>query len=89
MQRQAFDMALAHVLSDAGLRRSEAAGLVWQDIERVADGSGRLLVRRSKMDPMGEGRTVALTPVTVCLLGRCAALRGVRQDGLVFGLSGG
>ena len=88
MRRQSLDVALAHLLSDAGLRRSEAAALAWRDVERVADGSGRLTVRRSKTDPTGDGQTVALTVLTVRLLGRYARLCGVRADGLVFGLSG-
>ena len=63
-------------------------GRAWRDVERVADGSGRLTVRRSKTEPAGDGQTVALTVLTVRFLGRYARLRGVREDGRVFGLSG-
>ena len=52
--------ARRRVLSDAGLRRSEAAALVWDDVARWDDGSGRLTVGRSKTD--AEARTVYLTP---------------------------
>ena len=40
-ERGKFDLALAAVLSDAGLRRSEAAALTWGDVQRWDDGSGR------------------------------------------------
>ena len=45
----------------AGLRRSEAAALVWSDIGRWNDGSGRLLIGRSKTDQTGEGEGVFIT----------------------------
>ena len=65
-ERGSVDIALVCALSDAGLRRSEAAALVWGDINKVEpDGSGRLTVRRSKTDQTAEGRVVALTPSTV------------------------
>ena len=38
------------MISDTGLRRLEAAALVWDDIERWDNGFGRLTVRRSKTD---------------------------------------
>ena len=37
------------------LRRSEAAALVWGDIEFRADGTARVTVRRSKTDQEGTG----------------------------------
>ena len=46
---------IALVLRDGGLRRWEAAVLVWSDIERWDDGSGLLLVEQSKTDQTGEG----------------------------------
>ena len=49
------DIAQALVLRDGGLRRLEAAALVWSDIERWDDGSGLLLVEQSKTDQTGEG----------------------------------
>ena len=39
-ERGKFDVALVAVLSDAGLRRSEAAALTWGDVQRWEDGSG-------------------------------------------------
>ena len=48
--RARFDVALVAVLSDAGLRRSEAGALTWGDAERWADSSGRIRIVRSKTD---------------------------------------
>ena len=49
-ERGKFDLALVAVLSDAGLRRSEASSLTWGDVQRWEDGSGRITVVRSKTD---------------------------------------
>ena len=63
LRRGLVDIALCWVMSDAGLRRSEAAALVWDDITRWDNGSGRLTVRRSKTD--AAPRTGYLTPVAI------------------------
>ena len=55
-------MALVPVLSDAGLRRSEAAALTWGDVIRWEDGSGRITVIRSKTDVEAQGAVIAITP---------------------------
>ena len=83
-RRGLVDIALCRVLSDAGLRRGEAAALVWEDAARWDDGSGRLTVGRSKTD--AEARTVYLTPASLAAL---AAMRPAGADGSVslFGLS--
>ena len=85
-ERGRFDLALVAVLSDAGLRRSEAAALTWGDIQRWEDGSGRITVVRSKTDAEATGAVVAITPVAM------QALSAVRPEGVggevkVFGLS--
>ena len=54
-ERARFDLALVAVLSDGGLRRSEAAALTWGDLQRWDDGSGRITVIRSKTDAGGPG----------------------------------
>ena len=54
-----IDSALCHIMADAGLRRSEAPSLVWDDVELWTNGSGRLTVRQSKTDT--EPRAVYLT----------------------------
>ena len=61
-QRAKFDLALVAALSDAGLRRSEAAALTWGDVVRWDDGSGRITVIRSKTDVEAQGAVVAITP---------------------------
>ncbi len=76
-RRGLVDIALCRVLSDAGLRRSEAAALVWDDMARWDDGSGRLTVGRSKTD--AEARTVYLTPAAVAALGAIRPARTGRR----------
>ena len=86
--RGAVDVALASVMRDAMLRRSEAAALEWADVELRPDGSGRLRVRRSKTDQEGEGAVQYLGK------GTAAAVREIRPgnpdpDARVFGLRSG
>ena len=85
-QRGKFDLALVAVLSDGGLRRSEAAVLTWGDVQRWDDGSGRITVIRSKTDAEAQGAVVAITPAAM------HALDAIRPAGAggevkVFGLS--
>ena len=84
--RSRFDLALVAVLSDAGLRRSEAAALTWDDVQPWDDGSGRITVVRSKTDVEAAGAVVAITPAAMRAL---EALRpmGVVSSEKVFGLS--
>ena len=85
-ERARFDLALVAVLSDGGLRRSEASSLTWGDIQRWDDGSGRITVIRSKTDAEAQGATVAITPTAMQAL---SAIRpvGVGGEVKVFGLS--
>ena len=78
-------MALVAVLSDAGLRRSEAAALTWGDVQRWDDGSDRITVVSSKTDAEAQGATVAITPAAMDAL---TAIRPVGAGGevRVFGL---
>lgn len=84
--RGLLDIAICCLMSDAGLRRSEASSLTWSDISVEPDGSGRVTILRSKTDPAAEGAVVAITSDAV------EALWAIRpddasQDDLVFGLS--
>ena len=89
LKRGRLDIALASVLSDAGLRVSEAAQLRLRDVLDAEDGAGLVYIERSKTDQAGEGAYVAITPETL------AALKQLRQesgmmpdaDAPVFGLS--
>ena len=85
-ERGKFDVALVAVLSDGGLRRSEASSLTWGDVQRWDDGSGRITVVRSKTDVEAAGAVVAITPAAM------KALNAIRPAGVVssekvFGLS--
>ena len=64
-ERGKFDLALVAVLSDTGLRRSEASSLTWGDVQRWDDGSGRITVLRSKTDGEAQGAVVAITPAAM------------------------
>ena len=85
-ERAKLDLALVAVLSDGGLRRSEAASLTWGDVVRWDDGSGRITVTRSKTDAEAQGAVVAITPAA---MGALSAIRpaGVASGERVFGLS--
>lgn len=79
-QRGAVDVALVSVMRDALLRRSEAAAMSWGDVERCADGSGRLTVLT---DDVPERRH--LTPDTLAALERIRPAT-VTADRRVFDL---
>ena len=85
-ERARFDLALVAVLSDGGLRRSEASSLTWGDVQRWDDGSGRITVIRSKTDIEAQGAVVAITPAAIEAL---SAIRpaGAGSEVKVFGLS--
>ena len=79
-----LDIALISLMRDAMLRVSEAAVLTWRDIAAEADGTGRLLIRRSKTDAEGEGSVAFLSGPTMSALGSMCGSK-VDTDG-VFGL---
>lgn len=83
--RGLVDIALCSVLSDAGLRRSEAAALTWADVKIVGDGSGRIQIARSKTDQDGKGAVVSVTRSTVQALQ--AIRKGAGDNSSVFGMS--
>ena len=73
------DHVLCALMWDAMLRRSEAAALIWSDIRRADDGSGRLTVRYSKTDQRGEGKVLWVSAATMSALTIYAALM-IRHD---------
>ena len=85
-RRGLVDIAIASVMRDGLLRRSEAAEAAWEDLTREPDNSGLLLVRRSKTDPEGIGVVLFLSSQTMEDLD---AIRAERADGgdRIFGLS--
>ena len=80
-RRGLLDIALVSVMRDALLRRSEASVLVWDDIEAMADGSGRVTVRRSKTDQTAEGRVLFLGERTMSDLESLRNRTGERETG--------
>ena len=83
--RGAVDLAIIGVMSDGGLRRSEAAALTWNDIEFWADETARITIQKSKNQV--EPATVAVTETTA------HALREIQPNDAdptapVFGLTG-
>ena len=85
-ERGKFDVALVAILSDAGLRRSEASSLTWGDVQRWDDCSGRITVIRSKTDVEAAGAVVAITPAAMKALDAIRPV-GVGGDVKMFGLS--
>lgn len=98
--RAVRDRALLAVAYDTLCRRSEIVAFQVSDLCVEADGSGTILVRRSKTDQEGEGSVRFLAPDTVRLLAEWLAgaeiadgplFRSVRKGGRAVGegLDGG
>ncbi len=83
--RGSFDIALISVMRDAMLRVSEAAALKWGDIHTEPDGTGRLLIRRSKTDPEGRGAVAFVSAEAMAALSIIKEARSGSDD--VFALS--
>ena len=66
--RDIRDRALVTVAYDTMCRREELVSLRIEDIEQAGDGSGSVLIRRSKTDTAGEGATAYLSPLTMRLV---------------------
>ena len=82
--RGAVDIALISTMRDAMLRVSEAAALRWRDLEAASDGSGRLLIQRSKTDTEAQGAVAFVSPETMLAVDLIRP-RG-RGDDPMFGL---
>ena len=65
--RDIRDRALVAVAYDTMCRREELVSLRVEDIAEAGDGSGSILIRRSKTDATGEGATAYLSPLTMRL----------------------
>ena len=87
-RRALLDVTLIGVMRDAMLRRSEAEALLWNDMEMQEDGSGRLLIRRSKTDQTGEGSVRYISaPVMECVRALCLTHGESITDKRVFDMS--
>ncbi len=82
--RGRLDIAVISLMRDAMLRVSEAAALTWLDIEEEPDGTGRLLIRRSKTDPEGSGVVAFVSAPTMEALG--SIRNGAPTSANIFGL---
>ena len=89
LRRGRLNIALASVLSDAGLQISEVASLRWRDVLDTETGAGLVYIERSKTDQAGEGAYVAITPETLTALKQLRQDSGVMTDAdaPVFGLA--
>ena len=77
------DAALCSMAYDAGLRVSELVAATVADLRRLADGSGRLTIPRSKTDQEGEGAIVWLSAETMDRLSAWLTASAI-ADGPVF-----
>jgi len=68
---------------DTMARRSELVAIDVEDFNWMDDGSGRVLIRRSKTDQAGEGSLAYLSPDTVAYLRGWLKASGIRS-GAVF-----
>jgi integrase len=77
------ERALLSVGYDTMARRSELVALNLENFSFLSDGSGRLLIRRSKTDQAGEGSVAYLSPDTVAYLKAWLRASGITK-GAVF-----
>ena len=72
-ERAKLDLAFVAILSDGGLRRSEALSLTRGDVQRWDDGSDRITVVRSKTDAEAQDAVVAITSAALQALANWVA----------------
>jgi integrase len=77
------ERALLCVAYDTMARRSELVAFDLEDVEFMPNGSGTLLIRRSKTDTAGEGARTYLSHDTVKWLRRWLQNSGI-EDGAIF-----
>jgi integrase len=85
--RAAIDASLLLTMTQAGLRRSEAAVLTWGDVGEYVDGTGRILIVSSKTDQTGKGVVVAVKRDCIRALLAIKPKDAAPEDS-VFNLSG-
>lgn len=81
--------ALLAVAYDTLLRRSELVALLVEDLQGAEDGSGTIVVRRSKGDQEGEGAVKYLAPDTMAHVGAWLTGAGLSQGPLFRPVSKG
>ena len=86
--RARVDVALLATLRDGLLRRSEAAALIWSDIEFRDDGAALITLRRSKTDQEAEGVTLYIgTEASQALLAIRPAAELLDRNAKIFGMT--
>jgi integrase len=81
--RDIRDRALVAMAYDTMCRREELVSLLVEDIGEASEGSGSILIRRSKTDATGEGATAYLSPLTMRLVKEWITKAGIKE-GAVF-----
>jgi integrase len=81
--RATRERALIAVAYDTMARRSELVAMDVEDFGFMEDGSGRVIIRRSKTDQVGEGSLAYLSPDTVEYLQAWLNVSGI-SSGAVF-----
>jgi len=76
--RDVRDRALVAVAYDTMCRREELVSLRVEDIAHADDGSGTVLIARSKTDTSGEGASAYLSPLSMRLLSEWTELAGIK-----------
>jgi site-specific recombinase XerD len=79
----ARDRAMIAVGYDTLCRRAELVNLLVEDVHPLPGGGGRVMVRRAKNDPFGDGRWASLSPAGLAELRRWLDRSGV-QGGPIF-----
>jgi integrase len=77
------ERALLCVAYDTMARRSELVAFDFEDIEFMPNGSGTMLIRRSKTDSVGEGAQAYLSHETVKWLEKWLDAAGI-EEGAIF-----
>jgi integrase len=86
--RDIRDRALVAVAYDTMCRREELVSLLVEDIANAADGSGSILIRRSKTDTTGEGAAAYLSPLTMRLLREWISKAGIKEGAIFLRVRG-
>ncbi len=86
--RDIRDRALVAVAYDTMCRREELVSLQVPDIAEAGDGSGSILIRRSKTDTTGEGATAYLSPLTMRLLNEWIKQAGIKEGAIFLRVHG-
>ena len=88
--RGTFTVSLVRMMLDGLLRGGDASRARWGDLSRSGDGTGSLLLPRSKTDKLGRGECTYVSKVALEHLDLLRDLRrfygkAEREDGRIFG----